>query len=310
MTRTVTWPEGKDFAFTVFDDTDYSTLENVRPVYFFLADLGFRTTKSVWPIGGTEKPLAGGCTCEDQEYLRWVRDLKESGFEIAYHNATFHSSQREETITGIDKFAEIFGHHPRSMANHAGCEEGIYWGDQRLTGIRRSVYNLLTRNQKRGRFRGHMEGDPYFWGDICKQRIKYVRNFVFSDINTLKACSFMPYHDPMRPYVNYWFASSEGPNVEAFNRCITERNQDRLQEEGGACIMYTHLALGFHRDHGIDQRFRSLMERLSKKKAWFVPVSTLLDFLLAVKGHHDITDKERGRIERRWLWHKIKVGRT
>jgi len=120
----------------------------------------------------------------------------------------------------------------------------------------------------------------------------------------------MPYHDPKRHYVNYWFASSEGSNVKTFNRCITERNQDRLEEEGGACIMYTHLALGFHRDDGIDQRFRSLMERLSKKNGWFVPVSTLLDFLLAVKGHHDITDKERGRIERKWLWHKIKVGRT
>jgi hypothetical protein len=36
----------------------------------------------------------------------------------------------------------------------------------------------------------------------------------------------------------------------------------------------------------------------------------LLDFLLAERGHHDITNKERRRLERKWLWHKIKVGRT
>ena len=39
--------------------------------------------------------------------------------------------------------------------------------------------------------------------------IEQVRNFVFSDINTLKSCPYMPYQDPTKPYVNYWFASSE-----------------------------------------------------------------------------------------------------
>ena len=34
------WPDGKRFAFTVFDDTDRATLDNVREVYALLADLG------------------------------------------------------------------------------------------------------------------------------------------------------------------------------------------------------------------------------------------------------------------------------
>jgi len=55
----------------------------------------------------------------------------------------------------------------------------------------------------------------------------------------------MPYHDPERPYVNYWFASSEGEDVEAFNKCIAEQAQDRLEQEGGACIMYTLFAKDF-----------------------------------------------------------------
>ena len=59
------------------------------------------------------------------------------------------------------------------------------------------LYNLLTRFRNRGKYRGHVEGDPYFWGDLCRQKIKYYRNFTFRDINTLKACPFMPYHDPL-----------------------------------------------------------------------------------------------------------------
>ena len=55
----------------------------------------------------------------------------------------------------------------------------------------------------------------------------------------------MPYRDPDRPYVNYWFASSEGAHVDSFNAMISERNQERLKNEGGACIMYAHLARGF-----------------------------------------------------------------
>jgi hypothetical protein len=29
---------------------------------------------------------------------------------------------------------------------------------------------------------------------------------------------------------------------------------------------------------------------------------------LETKGHHDITDKERRQMERKWLWHKIRLG--
>lgn len=310
MSSKIHWPDGKGFAFTVFDDTDLSTLENVREVYTLLTDNGFRTTKSVWSIHGNRKPLVGGDTCEEHDYLSWIRHLKNIGYEIALHNVTFHSALRDETIRGIERFAELFGEYPKSFANHVDNSEGIYWGSDRLTGINKTIYNLLTRNRHNGLFRGHTKSDKYFWGDICKEKIKYVRNFVFSDINTLKACPIMPYHDQKRDFVNYWFASSEGSNVKAFNQCIKEQNQDMLEEEGGACIMYTHFASGFNENGNINSRFKFLIKRLSKKNGWFVPVSTLLDYLLAVKGHHSITDKERNRMERKWLLHKIRVGGT
>jgi hypothetical protein len=308
MSNSIRWPAGKSFAFTILDDTDSATLDNVAGVYSLLTDFGFRTTKSVWPLEGRIEELWNGSTCEDPEYLRWIYTLKNKGFEIGYHNATVHSSMRDETIAGIEKFRELFGAYPKTMANHSGCDEALYWGNARVSGFNRIIYDLYTRRRNRNRYRGHVEGDKYYWGDICRDKIKYVRNFVFGDINTLKACPFMPYHDPDRPLVNYWFASSEGPLVESFNQCISESRQDRLEEEGGACIMYTHLSSGFLREGRIDSRFQFLMERLSKKNGWFVPVSELLDFLLEVNGRHIITGSERWHLENRWLLHKMRVG--
>jgi hypothetical protein len=309
MTKHIVWPDGKQFAFTVFDDTDNATLENVGPVYSFLEDCGFRTTKSVWVVAGdASRATYRGQTCEDPEYLQWLRDLQRKGFEIGFHNGTWSGLPRDEIRSALKRFADLFGHDPMTAANHTDVEESMYWGDARLTGWCAHLYNLLTRFHNRGKYRGHIEGDRHFWGDLCKQHVKYFRNFVYRDINTLKACPFMPYHDPVRPYVNHWFASSDGHEVRSYNRCIAEAHQDRLEEEGGACIMYTHFASGFGRDGALNGRFERLMRRLSKKNGWFAPVATLLDYLAEIGGEREITAKERHRLERKWLWEKVFAG--
>lgn len=306
----ISWPEGKRFAFTIFDDTDLATEENVQDVYALLAELGFRTTKSVWPLKGKEKPLIGGSTCEDPAYLRWLYRLQKMDFEIGYHLATYHSSTRDETIRGIDRFKELFGHDPISMANHADCIESMYWGNHRLTGINSVLYDVQTQFRNRGRFRGHIEGDRHFWGDVCRERVMYVRNFVFKDINTLKACRFMPYYDEDRPYVRQWFASSEGADVRSFVSTVSERNQDRLEAEGGACIMYTHFAKGFFDNGALHAGFRELMHKLSVRNGWFVPVATLLDYIVSMRGPYTIARDEKLALERKWLWHKTVAGPT
>ena len=43
----MTWPNGKRFAFTIIDDTDKSTVENIKPVYDYLYSHGLKTTKTV-----------------------------------------------------------------------------------------------------------------------------------------------------------------------------------------------------------------------------------------------------------------------
>jgi hypothetical protein len=309
MTATIDWPDGKRFAFTVFDDTDSATLDNVGEVYRMLADLGMKTTKSCWLFRGD--PSQGkwpGQTCDDPTYLQWLQKLQAQGFEIGWHGATWNSVSRQTTLDALDRFAAVFGHNPYTAANHSGAAGGIYWADARLSGLHRWAYTALTRGKNRGKYRGHVEGDEHYWGDACKQRVTYYRNFVYQDINTLRACPVMPYHDPQRPFVNYWFASSNGDKLESFNRCLSEAHQDRLEEQGGACIMYSHFAFGFQNEGKLDARFRALAERMARKNGWFVPVHVLLDYLRSKQATSTITAGQRRSLEQRWLWEKLFVG--
>jgi hypothetical protein len=300
----IEWPEGRRFAFTIFDDPDGQRLEHMRLVYSFLATLGFRTTVAVWPLGPRREPNSGGETCARTEYRLFVKELQAAGFEVAFHSATLHSSTRPETAEGLDTFEQCFGTPPLSMANHYN-QEAIYWGTARLTGPNRLIYNAMTLARNDGRFFGHIEGDRHFWGDICRERIRYCRNFVYSDINTLRACPWMPYADPIRPYVRQWFSATEGDKAPRFLRTLEDDNQDRLEQEGGACIMYTHFGHGYVQNGRLRPEFCRLMERLARKNGWFVPVSTLLDYLAAKRGVVVLTDIKRNYLERRWIWEKL-----
>src|SRR4029450_2735420 len=106
----VEWPEGKRFAFSIVDDTESSTVENTKPVYDLLESLGIRITKTVWPLGFTQKPVFGGGTLEDPDYRAWVLDLQRAGCEIAFHGATDHSSAREETVPALGLLRGGRGH--------------------------------------------------------------------------------------------------------------------------------------------------------------------------------------------------------
>jgi hypothetical protein len=248
-----------------------------------------------------------GETCESRDHLQWTQDLQTRGFEIAYHNGAPGTLRRPDIIRSLDLFREYFGHDPVTMANHYN-EDAMYWGNARLSGITRAIYVAATRGRN-GWSYGHVDQHPSFWGDVCRDRIRYCRNFVFREINTLHACPFMPYSDPDRPYVANWFASSEGSNYPAFVRQISERKQDELEEQGGACIMYTHFGHGYFDTSGaLSPEFKRLMKRLSQKRGWFVPVNILLDYLAGRRCNAAILQADRDRLERRWLAAKLLHG--
>jgi len=300
----IQWPESRRFAFTIFDDPDGQSLSVTRLVYSFLADLGFRTSIGVWPLGIRRKVNSGGETCANHDYRSFLQELQQKGFEIAFHNAAPHSSTREEVIESLDLFRSYFGSDPMAMANHYNTD-AMYWGPARVGGWRRAVYNLATGGRNQKSFFGHVEGHSSFWGDVCRDRIRYCRNFVYADINTLRMCPWMPYSDPLRPYVHYWYAGSEGAQGGAFLRTLRNQHQDRLEAEGGVCIMYTHFGHGFVENGKLTAEFQRVMQRLAAKNGWFVPVSGLLDFLMKTKGPAVLDDKVRRRLETRWLREKL-----
>jgi hypothetical protein len=303
-TTNISWPSGRSFAFTIFDDPDGQTLATTKLVYTFLAELGFRTTVGVWPLDLRHATNSGGETCANTEYRKFLQELQEKGFEIGFHLAGPFDCTRAETIEALDLFKQYFGHDPASMANHYNAD-AIYWGPARLSGWRRAVYNFASFGRTRNRHYGEVEGHPNFWGDVCRARIRLCRNFVYADINTLRMNPWMPYTDPDRPFVQQWYSSSEGDHAPAFLKTLSNTNQDRLEAEGGACIMYTHFGHGYVRDGQLTAEFRHSMERLARKNGWFVPVSTLLDFLAQRKGVTTLTPAIRRKLETRWLWEKL-----
>jgi hypothetical protein len=93
----------RKFIFTILDDTDDATVENVKPAYELLEELGFRTTKTVWPLDCPEgsKLYFAAQTLQNPEYLAFIRELSVRGFELASHGATMESSVRERTARGL-----------------------------------------------------------------------------------------------------------------------------------------------------------------------------------------------------------------
>lgn len=288
------YPGGKNFAFTITDDPDDSSLEKIKPIYEFLDRIGLKTTIACWvfkpeEVDGLPDPREqyNSATLEDERYLNFLRLCQSRGFELALHTVTSGHDRRELTIKGYDRFKELFGAYPKMNIMHSKNKENIYWGKQVF---HNTLMKLLVGVYTKMPFSGEIPESRYFWGDICKERTKYVRLWGTSDINTLKFNPSMPYFDPAKPYVNYWFSFSDGYKAVYFNRLVTDARINTLVRERGACIVYTHFAAGFTKKQKDGAYLlnpaaeRQLKKIASQKDGWFVPASVVLDRLLAMKN--------------------------
>ena len=303
-----TWPGGAPFAFTIVDDTDKTTLENGPLVYDLLTSLGMRVTKTVWPFDPAGPPRTGGSSCEDPAYLAWILDLQAAGHEIGYHNAADHPSERERTIAALDRFRELFGHDPRIGADHSANTEALYWGAARLTGPRALAYRAAgpLLGEPRASSEGHDPASPYFWGDVCRDRIDYWRNFTFATSDVTELCPG-PYHDPKRPLVRWWYAATDAPHRDPFLEAIAPDRLDALERHGGACILYTHVGTNFVWEGELDPRLEPALRAVAERGPWMAPASEVLDHLRAHHGEHVLTDRERARLERRWIRDQVEI---
>lgn len=303
--RRIEWPERKAFAFTIVDDTDNDVLLNTRPIYELLLALGMKTTKTAWVYPPRPGNPYEGSSLQDLGYREWILGLRDSGFEIALHNVGSGAFTRNEILEGIREFSMIVGHAPRIQINHASNPDNMYWGSKRFAFPLNRLHHAWTRS----RFHGDERDSPFFWGDACRDSIKYIRNHVFDDINTLRADPYMPYFVKRRRFANFWFSSSDGWYVERFNKLLAARQVQRLEDEGGACIVYTHFASGFVKEGQVHPETRRVLEDVASRNGWFVPASQLLDWLLEKKylsKMHALTWGKQMRLDARWLLKKLR----
>lgn len=302
------FPAGKSFAFTIFDDCDNSTVHNTGPFYALLERLGMRTTKTVWCFdsANVHPNWEGSSTLDDPAYRAFAQDLQSRGFEIGFHGASMMSSTRPRTMQALELFRETFGHYPRSHANHAGNRENMYWAHNRFASpLLRRLY-LWTVTNHSNFSEGHVQDSPYFWGDLCRQHIDYVRGFTFPATNLFDVHRNILYRDPTSAFVNFWFSACHVRGADAFNRLLQPGRQEKLAR-GGVCIVATH-GSGFTRNGEVNPETRRLLQLLATKDGWFVPVSTLLDYLRVQGLGQPIPASERRILELRWLFHAIQRG--
>lgn len=282
--RRVDFPNGKRFAFSIVDDTDQATLDRVRPLYDVLYRAGLRTTKTIWTLHAGDEPIPTnqGASLHDSDYRDWVVDLQRKGFEIGLHGVRGGSSTRELVKAGLDEFKRALGTDPRLHVNHALNRENLYWGSHRWTF---APYKWLFEFSRPFEFGGHVPGSPYFWGDLARERIKYVRRNTFSGINVLRESPWTPYRVSEMPYVNYWFDASDGGSINQFENLLRDENLDLLEREGGVAIVYAHLGAGsFNRGGDADPRFVDRIQAVASRNGWFAPVSDILDHLASQPG--------------------------
>lgn len=302
----VTFPDGKQFAFSIVDDTDLTSLDRVKPLYDLLYRYGFRTTKTVWVYESNEvkhRPNQGA-TLQDLEYRAFIQDLQRKGFEIALHGVRGGSSLRPDIIQGLDDFKSSIGRYPLVHINHSLNLENIYWGEHRWSFPLFQWLYAITASHK---FFGADSASQYFWGDLVQKHVRYVNQFTYGDINLLAVNPSIPYHLSDKPYVNYWFPTADGDGIERFEALLSKDNLDRLEREGGVCLVYAHMgAGGFNRDGGPDPRFESRLKDLASRKGWFVPASEILDYLQSKPGWRaDLTFREKVRLEILFIWYWI-----
>lgn len=302
MKHKIEYPSGAEFAFTILDDTDDTTVSNGRPVYEFMHQLGLRTTKTVWAFDTTPEnqgPYFAGETLASTHYLEWVRELKQKGFEIAFHNATMGSSLRDDTIRALDFIEKEIGQRVRLHCNHGQNRENLHWGLNRYnSSFIRKPLGLYSKFMSAPEFEGDDPKSPYYWSDIADQRLSYIRAFTFrQQLNSAKVPPGRPYKDSSKQKELLFFNTTDAPDVHTFKKIINKSTINRLRDDNGWAIISTHLGKGFYRANNLDTEFRDSMEYLATQPGWFVPASQLLDFISKNTGEKEISTLERIKME-------------
>lgn len=287
-------PANKSFAVAFVDDADGSHYGGVRLVYDFMTSLGLRATRTVWPLRavsstGTRANIhEADHTLQDRQYREYCERLKTLGHELAMHGASSGNNTRDRVIAAYDLFERVFGEPPAVNVMHGRNFENIYWGRSHFDGWTGRLVGLHEPQS----FYGHVPGSPYFWGDVCREKTRYVRfhETLGADVGSFDPAT--PYHDPSKPFVNWWFSAAYGAGDRVLD-LLSPSSLAALRQRRSFSIIHCysahHVAPDTSGRLAIEPRFAAALERLAAMDdAWVVPVSTLLDRIRAARDHVDV----------------------
>jgi hypothetical protein len=233
------------------------------------------------------KNIYSGATILDKTYCKYVLTLKKQGFEIALHNVSGGNNYRKEILKGLKVYYDVFGEMPKINTFHEKNKENLYCGKYKLD---IKLLRFIEAKFINSQYEGHFIDSVFFWGDIYKEFIKYTRLpfHNIKNINTLKLNPSMPFYDNRRPYVNYWFASTDAADLSNFIKLLSDKNLSKLKKENGACIIYTHFSKGFAKKPGkkyiAEKKFVDILKNLSRyNDLWLPTASEMLDRFLLLK---------------------------
>jgi hypothetical protein len=281
------WPPAPYTAgFCITDDTDAATSEQVRAVYDFLSDRGFRCTKTVWvfrhsePCGIPPIPDSAlrGVTFEDEAYRSYCEELFLRGFEICLHGASAGNNRRERQEAALAMMERDF-RAPGTYICHSKNADNPYW-EARTT--RLWPFRNLLASYSRHRCAGEDPASPYYWGDLCFRHVEHIRLLRTRCTNTLAANPSMPYYDPAKPLVRSWFSATK----RAMRDCATPRALAALRRAHGLTVLYQYLHRYAHPvTQQLDPDFMTSVDRiLACGDILVAPVGTMMRRLRLMQG--------------------------
>jgi hypothetical protein len=280
----VVWlPDGYDAGIAISDDPDNGSFESFKRIYDVLADLGFPTTRSMWVWPAEEPtgtpPITGGFfapVLSEPSCLEYCRTLHEKGFELCLHGASSGNNTRQRTLEALEFQEATFGPNTTFIC-HSKNAENLYWDSRCIHG---RIAQALLRRYSDNQCFGEVPDSRYFWGDVCRQKVRYIRLFRTNHVNTLAFNPSMPYHDFHKPFVNYWFSATK----TYLPRVAEAPALDGLCAQHGLSLLYQYMHKYVGKDGAIDPRVVDALTRLAADDRILAkPVSWMLNRLAGFK---------------------------
>ena len=132
---------------------------------------------------------------DDPAYLEYILDLRAAGSRSRCTACRTAAPSASARARGWSTTASCSATRRKSHTYHSRNRDSIYWGLDRYTDPAARALIGLREGAGRRAFAGHVPSSHNFWGDYCRDQVKYVRNLVF-DSNLDRVNPAMPYPRP------------------------------------------------------------------------------------------------------------------